>query len=64
MIDLEKVIALVNHRKCRILQYAESSLHPGQFKAFRKLVLDDLGKNGLEGEIRDLANGTDRNGPE
>jgi len=64
MTDPEIVIALLNHRKTRILQYAESSLHPGQFKAFRKLVLDDLGMNGLEGEIRELANGTDRNGPE
>ncbi len=37
--------------KCRILTYAQAALPESQFKAFRKLVLDEFGKRGLASEL-------------
>jgi len=62
---------LINKRMSKVLLYAESSLHPAQFAAFRKMVLDEFGRNGLGKDLNQLANdngphgpGTDRYGPE
>ncbi len=38
----------------RILLYAESSLHPAQFKAFRRLVMDEMGRSGMEGKLKEI----------
>lgn len=71
MLEESDVTELVNKRMNRVLLYAESSLHPAQFKVFRKLTLDEFGRNGLGKDIRQLANdngphgpGKDRYGPE
>ena len=37
-----------------ILLVAEAALPPSQFQAFRKLVLNEFGRNGLERELERL----------
>ncbi len=49
-------VALLNARKSRILTYAQVAMTEHQFKAFRSLVLDEFGKNGLESELNELLN--------
>lgn len=51
MIDLETVRDLIKPRMKRILDFGELALPPGQFTAFRKLVLDEFGRSGLESEL-------------
>ena len=51
MVNLGKVIDLVNARKNRVLLIAEASLPECQFRAFRKLFLHEFGDKGLEGEL-------------
>jgi len=48
---LQLVLALLNARKSKILTYAQVGMTEHQFKAFRGLVLDELGKEGLESEL-------------
>lgn len=50
----EAVIALLNARKSRILTIAQVAMTEYQFKAYRSLVLDELGKDGLESELAQL----------
>jgi len=50
-IDRENLDTLINARLTKILTIAEASFPPSQFQAFRKLTLDEFGKNGL---ARDL----------
>ena len=45
------VLDALNARKTKILTFAQAALHPEQFKAFRKLVLDEFGRNGLERDL-------------
>ena len=47
----QSIIALLDARKSKILTYAQVSMTESQFKAYRSLVLDELGKNGLESEL-------------
>ena len=47
----EAVIALLNARKSKILTIAQVGLSEHQFMAFRSLMLDELGKNGLESDL-------------
>ena len=47
----EAVIALLNARKSKILTIAQVGLSEHQFTAFRSLMLDELGKNGLESDL-------------
>ena len=54
MVDLADIRALINRRKSKILLYAESSLAPGPYLAFRKLLLDELGNSGLEKDLQGL----------
>lgn len=51
MIDLETVRNLIKPRMKRILDFGELALPSGQFAAFRKLVLDEFGRSGLEAEL-------------
>ena len=48
---LQSIIALLDARKSKILTYAQIGMTESQFKAYRSLVLDELGKNGLESEL-------------
>jgi hypothetical protein len=66
MLKLADVVTLLNHRKNRVLRYAEAALPEKQFRAFRGLVLDEFGREGLEGDLERLmaergeGNGTGR----
>lgn len=48
---LNAVLELLNMRKNKILLLAESALPESQFKAFRKLFLNELGDKGLEADL-------------
>ena len=54
MVTKQHVMDLVNHRVTHILLVAEASLPPSQYQAFRKVVLDAFGRNGLVGELERL----------
>lgn len=56
----QDVVALMNERLTRILTIAEAALPQSQFKAFRKLVLDEMGRNGMETELHRLFEGRDK----
>lgn len=47
MIKREEIERLLNARLNQILLIAESSLSASQFQAFRKLTLNEFGKNGM-----------------
>lgn len=58
---------LLNEHKNRVLTIAQVALPDSQFKAFRKMYLDETGDKGFEGELRNLLDkqhGVDRNGRE
>lgn len=54
VIELAKLIELINERKNMVLIVAESSLPESQFKAFRKFLLMQFGEKGLEGELQKI----------
>jgi len=54
MVTKQEIMDLVNRRVTHMLLVAEASLPPTQFQAFRKLMLDAFGKNGLVGELERL----------
>lgn len=47
MIKTEDIDVLLSPHKCRVLDFAQMALPESQFKAFRKLFLDELGHNGF-----------------
>lgn len=47
-------MGIINTRLNRVLLIAESSLSEHQFKAYRKLVLDEFGRSGLTSELESL----------
>ncbi len=51
---LDELKEVLNGAKNRILLYAQASLSPTQFQAFRKLVLDEMGMSGIEGKARKI----------
>lgn len=51
MVTLPAILALLNPRKNRVLRYAEAALPESQFRAFRGLLLDELGREGLERDL-------------
>ena len=51
MVVIEAIREVLNIRKGRLLLFAEAALPQGQFQAFRKLVLDELGRTGLEQDL-------------
>ena len=58
---------LINARKNRLLLLAQAALPEHQFQAFKKLLLDELGDRGLDGELKQLfekQHGMERNGRE
>jgi len=54
VVTLIQLMELVNARLSRVLLVAESSLPEAQFRAYRKLVLDEFGKKGLGTELKEL----------
>ena len=58
MTDPRDIMNAVNPRINRILTAAEIGLAPNQFQAFRKLVLEEFGRNGLAQDIDDLCYGS------
>ena len=55
--EIEEVIMRQVHH---VLLVAEAALPESQFKAFRKLVLDGFGKNGLGKDLERLFEGVGR----
>ena len=51
MIDLDTIRQLIKPRMRKVLEFGELALAPAQFAAFRKLVLDEFGRSGLESEL-------------
>lgn len=47
----QNILDLITVRKKRILTVAQSSLPESQFIAFRRIVLNEFGKSGLEKEL-------------
>ena len=57
MMRTEDINTLLAKRKTRILDFAQMALQESQFKAFRKLFLDELGNSGFLSDLdRLLAN--------
>lgn len=48
---LQAILSLLNARKNRVLLVAQSSLPESQFRAFKKIFLDEFGQSGLEKEL-------------
>jgi hypothetical protein len=51
MVTSKTIIDLVKPRLNRVLTVAEAALPDRQFSAFRKIMLDEFGKSGLEREL-------------
>ncbi len=49
---VENIFKIYDEAKNRILLYVEASVSEGQFKALRKLILDELGLSGAEGKVK------------
>lgn len=54
MVSTTQVLKLVNSHVTHILRVAEVALLPRQFEAYRTLVLNEFGRNGLERELERL----------
>jgi hypothetical protein len=50
----DDIQALIETRKNRILTCAQIGMSEFQFKAFRKIFLDEFGRNGLESDLEKL----------
>jgi len=62
MVDQTQLKEMINERLTRILLVAQTALHDNQFQAFRRIVLYEFGRNGLEKELEKLErHGTGRN---
>jgi hypothetical protein len=55
MVEVREVLRLVMQRINHLLTIAESALPPAQFAAYRRAVLREFGKDGLERDVIDLA---------
>jgi hypothetical protein len=51
MVTSKTIIELVKPRLNRVLTVAEAALPERQFSAFRKFMLDEFGKSGLERDL-------------
>ena len=57
----EQVFKIYDESKNRILLFVEASVPPDQFRALRKLILDELGLSGAEGKVKKLLAGQSLN---
>ncbi len=62
MITLQTIIDLLGLRLRRILDAAELALSPQQFLRFRKIVLDEFGRQGLLKDLEREFRNRDRHG--
>ncbi len=51
MVTLGAIVALLNPRKNRLLRIAQAAMPEPQFRAFRTLLLDEFGRDGLERDL-------------
>ena len=72
MVSALETLRLVNRRLSRLLDIAEAALPPRQFRAFRKVALNEFGRSGLgfelveierSGQSPDSRNGIGRHDP-
>jgi hypothetical protein len=56
------IVDALNARKNRVLRYAEAALPESQYRAYRGLLLDEFGRNGLEGELARIVADFERQG--
>ena len=61
MVTVDTVMTMVNRHLTKLLNVAEAALPREQFKGFRRIALDEFGRNGLEGDLRRLEH-SDRQG--
>ena len=54
MVKRAEVLKLVHGHVTHVLLVAQASLPSSQFQAFRTVVLNEFGRNGLEGELERL----------
>ena len=54
MLTVPVILVLLNQRKNRVLRIAEAALPETQFRAFRGLLLDEFGRDGLERDLERL----------
>lgn len=54
MVTMAALLALLNRRKNKVLRFAEAAMPETQFRAFRGLLLDEFGREGLEGDLERL----------
>lgn len=60
---LPLILEMLSERKNRLLLTAQVGLPANQFDAYRKILLDELGRNGFEGDLEKiLKQHTERNG--
>jgi hypothetical protein len=49
-----QITDLINRRLTRLLTVAEAAMQPNQFKAFRKIALDEFGWAGLQQDFASM----------
>lgn len=59
MVKKANLLKLVNGHVTQILLVAQASLPASQFQAYRTIVLNEFGRNGLEGELDRLEEGVE-----
>lgn len=59
---LKPILDKLNERKNRLLLTAQVGLPENQFDAYRKILLDELGKNGFEKDLEEVLQHTERTG--
>lgn len=59
---LPMILGKLNERKNRLLLTAQVGLPENQFDAYRKILLDELGKNGFEKDLEEALQHMERQG--
>jgi len=57
MVSKGDVVRLVNQRLNHVLSFSELAISKEQYPTYRKLVLDEFGKGGLERDLDRLFDG-------
>ena len=60
--SLALILGKLNERKNRLLLTAQVGLPENQFDAYRKILLDELGKNGFEKDLEEALQHMERHG--
>lgn len=59
---LQLILEKLNERKGRLLLTAQVGLPEKQYDAYRKILLDELGRNGFEKDLEEALQHMERNG--